>query len=91
VNGDQTVMTEPTVHRSSQPKKRWSDLTSGQQAAIVLGAFAELILTTIALRDLIRRPGVEVRGWKALWAVTFFVQPVGPLMYLRVGRRRSRR
>ena len=40
-----------------------------QQTAIVLGAIAELIMTTIALRDSAHRPATQVRGLEA---------PVGP-------------
>jgi hypothetical protein len=69
-------------------KKRWEDFTPAQKTAIVLGAAAELVVTSIALRDLIRRSRGEVRGPKALWFLGFFVQPVGAPLYLMVGRRR---
>jgi hypothetical protein len=46
------------------------------------------VLTTIALRDLARRPWTEVRGPKALWALGCVVQPIGPIAYLACGRRR---
>jgi hypothetical protein len=69
-------------------KKRWSDLTPGQQRAIVAASAVELVVTTVALLDLARRPASEVRGSKALWALGCVVQPVGPIAYLTVGRRR---
>jgi hypothetical protein len=84
------MSTSETVPRWSRPKKRWSDLTAGQRTAIVLGGLAELIVTTIALRDLVRRPAEDVRGWKPLWLLTFLVQPVGPVTYFLVGRRLQR-
>ena len=71
-------------------KKKWSDLSPRQQQAIVLGAIAEAITTTIALRDLIRRPSREVRGPKIVWFLACFVQPIGPILYLTRGRRRAR-
>jgi hypothetical protein len=71
-----------------RPKKRWSDFTPMQQKAIIGGAIAELVITTLAVRDLRRRPRREVRGWKPAWLVTFVVQPFGPLLYFLVGRRR---
>jgi len=71
-------------------KKRWSEFSPAAKTAIIVGAVAETVVTTIALRDLIRRPTGEVRGWKPLWVLGCFVQPIGPLLYLRVGRRRSR-
>ncbi len=71
-------------------KKRWSEYSPAAKTAIVVGAVAEAVVTTVALRDLVRRPAGEVRGWKPLWVLGFFVQPIGPLLYLRAGRRRAR-
>jgi Phospholipase_D-nuclease N-terminal len=68
-------------------KKRWDDFTPAQKTAIVLGGAMELAVTTIALRDLIRRPSGQVRGPKMLWILTFFVQPIGAPLYLVWGRR----
>lgn len=70
-------------------KLRWDDLSDGQKAAIVVGAAVEVVLTTVALVDLVRRPRAQVRGPKALWALGCVVQPVGPIAYLALGRRRS--
>ena len=72
-------------------KRRWSDLSPRQQQAVVLGAIAELVMTTIALADLARRPANQMRGSKPLWLVSFVVQPFGPILYLLVGRRRTNR
>jgi len=68
-------------------KKKWSDLTANQQRALVALGVVELMFTTIALVDLARRPSPQVRGPKALWLLGLFVQPVGPVAYLTVGRR----
>lgn len=67
--------------------KKWSDLTEGQKRAIIAGVAVELILTSVALVDLARRPRALVRGPKALWALGCAIQPVGPLAYLTLGRR----
>lgn len=69
-------------------KKRWQDLSTGQRAAVVVASVVELSLTTVALVDLARRPADQVRGSKVAWALGCFVQPVGPVAYLRFGRRR---
>jgi len=53
----------------------------------VLGAIAELIMTTLVLRDLARRPAARVRGGKLVWVLACVVQPFGPLLYFAVGRR----
>lgn len=69
-------------------KKKWSEMSPGAKAAIVAGGAVEIVLTTVALRDLAKRPAALVRGPKALWAVGCVIQPVGPVLYLTAGRRR---
>ena len=70
-------------------KKRWSELSPTAQRAIVIGGVLEVIVTSVALRDLARRPAGQVRGPKPLWVLGFVVQPFGPLLYLLGGRRRA--
>ena len=43
-------------------KKQWSDLTQRQRVLIVVGGLIEVVLTSIALRDLRSRSSAEVRG-----------------------------
>ena len=68
-------------------KKRWSELPPRTRAAIVAGGVAEVVVTSIALRDLVRRPAALVRGPKLLWGPLLFVQPIGSPLYLIAGRR----
>ena len=68
-------------------KKRWSDLSPRARAAIVVGGIAEVVVTSVALRDLVRRPAALVRGPKWLWGPALFVQPFGSPLYLAAGRR----
>jgi hypothetical protein len=84
---DESHPTPPEV--GPRRKKQWSDFTPRQQQAIVVGAILELVLTTLALRDLLRRPRQEVRGWKLFWVTMSVVQPFGPILYFLVGRRRG--
>jgi len=49
--------------------------------------YCQVIVTSVALRDLVRRPAALVRGPKLLWAPLLFVQPVGSPLYLIAGRR----
>jgi hypothetical protein len=70
-------------------KKRWSEYSPAARVAIVSLAIVELVLTTVALRDLVRRPAGEVRGPKPLWFLGCFVQPIGSPLYLLVGRRKT--
>jgi hypothetical protein len=87
MNDDELSATETASHRGLRRKTRWSDLSSRQQTVIVVGAIAEVVITTIALRDLARRPASQVRGPKLLWLPAFFVQPFGPILYFVAGRR----
>jgi hypothetical protein len=72
----------------ARDRPRWADLPRVQQGAIVALGAAEVVLTTIAVVDLKRRPRRQVRGPKALWALSLGVQPFGPVAYLLLGRRR---
>jgi hypothetical protein len=69
-------------------KLQWSDLDTKQRIGLIAAIAAELAATATALRDLARRPAGQVRGPKWLWALACFVQPFGPVAYLRFGRRR---
>jgi hypothetical protein len=71
----------------SKDKKTWADLTPAQRKAVVVAGFVELVVTALALRDLHHRSESQVRGPKALWRLSFAVQPFGPLAYFVLGRR----
>jgi hypothetical protein len=73
--------------RATSSRKKWSDLSSAQQTAILVAASIELSLTITSLIDLARRPGNQIRGPKAAWVAGVFVQPVGPIAYLTLGIR----
>lgn len=78
----------PHSNETEQVRDRWEELPRWQQAGVAALAAVELVLTTKAAVDLVRRPRPQVRGPKALWFLTFAVQPFGPIAYLSVGRRR---
>jgi Phospholipase_D-nuclease N-terminal len=67
--------------------KKWSDLGGGQRAAVVALGSLQLVLAATAWLDLARRPADAVNGRKAVWAAIIAVNWVGPLSYLRWGRR----
>ncbi len=67
-------------------KKTWGELSSLQKTLVITVGTAEVIVTTYAAVDLLRRPHGQVRGSKVLWAAALLIQPVGPLSYLAVGR-----
>jgi hypothetical protein len=68
-------------------QKRWSDLSPLQRRGVVAGGALESVLTLAAVRDLARRRPDQVRGPKPVWALSFVVQPFGPLAYFLLGRR----
>jgi hypothetical protein len=68
-------------------KKRWSDLTSGQQVAITVLAVAQIGLLAAALWDLAHRKADEVRGPRAMWAALVFIDVIGPIAYFTIGRK----
>jgi hypothetical protein len=70
-------------------RRRWDELPQWQQAAIIALGAIEIALTARAAADLVRRPRAQVRGPKSLWALSFSVQPFGPIVYLALGRRRG--
>jgi hypothetical protein len=68
-------------------KQNWSEMSPTQRKLVVVGGLAELVITTIAARDLHGRDDSQVRGPRALWFLAFAVQPFGPLGYLVFGRK----
>jgi hypothetical protein len=70
-------------------RKRWDELSSDQQTKIVVGSIIEIVLTTAAFIDVARRPADLVRGPKWAWVAGAFVQPVGPVAYFALGRRKD--
>lgn len=70
-------------------RKRWSDLSGGQKAAIVVAASVQISLAATAWIDLARRPAELVRGPKPVWAAVIAVNFAGPIAYFGWGRRRN--
>ena len=82
-NSDDVSEEEPMARR------RWSDLSSREQAAVLTLACVQLSLAATAWADLARRPAAGVNGSKLRWAFVIAVNFVGPGAYFRWGRRRS--
>jgi hypothetical protein len=69
-------------------KKRWSDLTSGQQRAVLFAGVLQVKLQVLALWDMWHRPPDEINGDRRLWTLATFVNFVGPIAYFVFGRKR---
>ena len=77
------------AERLSTGRRRWSDLSPGQRALALVAGCVQISLATLSWLDLARRPRARVNGPKPLWAGVIAVNFVGPLAYLRWGRRRG--
>lgn len=69
-------------------RKKWSDLTPGQRAGVIVGGAVQLALMVLAQRDLSHRTAGQVRGPKWLWRGAVLVNFVGPIAYFVFGRKR---
>ena len=67
--------------------KKWSDLTRWEHFAIITAGIIQFALAGGAWWDLSRRPAGTVRGSKQTWAFVIAINFVGPLTYLRFGRK----
>ena len=70
-------------------KKRWSDLSAVQKAAIIVGGAIQIGLLFAGLWDLAHRKPEEVRGDRRMWAGLMFIEWLGPLAYFTYGRKNS--
>lgn len=70
-------------------REKWQTMPTWQKAGTVALGVVEIVATTAAVVDLVRRPREQVRGPKALWWPTLSIQPFGPFAYLALGRKRS--
>lgn len=75
------------VEPTKKQKKRWSEYTPAQRAAIAFIGTLQVVLTSFALVDLARRPARRLRGTKLFWLPALFIQPFGPIAYLVLGRK----
>ena len=69
-------------------KKRWSDMSRGQQVATVLASMVQIALLAAALWDIHHRPDEQVKGKKAVWTGVSFINFAGPIAYFLFGRKR---
>ena len=69
-------------------RRRWNDLSSRQQTAVLTLASVQLSLAATAWADLATRPAASVNGSKSRWALLIAINFFGPVAYFRWGRRR---
>lgn len=69
-------------------RRRWSDLSERERKGIGLVGMIQFGLLAFALQDWFRRPDDQIRGPKRRWFPVLFLNIVGPLAYLTIGRQR---
>lgn len=67
-------------------KKYWNDISVVSRWRIVILGIVQLALQFVAIRDLIKRPAINIRGSKGAWAAASFINFLGPVAYLAFGR-----
>ncbi|WP_052273951.1 PLD nuclease N-terminal domain-containing protein [Arthrobacter sp. L77] len=77
-----------THHSKKAARKRWSDLTDGQKARVLVLGALQLSLAAFAWMDLATRPRDTVNGSKGMWALIIAINFVGPVAYFWKGIRR---
>ena len=70
-------------------RKQWGDMTTTQQAGLVLMGVIQVALLAAALIDIRRRSADELNGRKRLWVLAAFVNFIGPLAYFIFGRKHA--
>jgi hypothetical protein len=80
---------DPAESEADDLATSWSNLSQGQRRVIVAVAAVETALKIAMLVDLKRRPAVQVKGSKRVWAASAIVNSAGiiPLSYFVFGRR----
>ena len=71
-----------------QPKK-WSDLSTSQQALIILLGSLQISLFAAAVYDIFKRPADQLNRPKPFWFAVSLVNYIGPIAYFLFGRKRS--
>lgn len=69
-------------------KRGWDNLSEGQKRGVGLLGLVQFGLLLFALLDWFRRPDDQIRGRKKLWFPVLFVNFIGPISYLAIGRQR---
>jgi hypothetical protein len=74
--------------KSRKRNRRWQDLSSRQQTAVLTLASVQMALAAAAWTDLAFRPRAQLRGGKAKWAALIAINFIGPVAYFVRGIRR---
>jgi hypothetical protein len=79
------VSVQTRTMENSRSPRRWNDLSTGQQRAIIAVGAVTTIWQLAMLWDLSHRPAERVRGSKRAWVLASFVRPFGQIAYYAWG------
>ncbi|ASR39453.1 hypothetical protein BAY61_19295 [Prauserella marina] len=68
---------------------RWQQLSGPKKALLVVATAVQFGLAGLAWTDLARRKPAEVKGPKRIWGLVIGINFVGPIAYLRFGRKNA--
>lgn len=68
-------------------RRRWGDLSTREKRGIGFVGLIQVGLLLFALQDWFRRPDGQIRGPKRRWFPVLFLNFIGPIAYLTIGRR----
>lgn len=74
-------------HTFMTQKKSFKDLSQGQRTLIIVLTAIDVVAKALAVRDIRKRSGDQVRGPKALWFALQALNFIGPAAWFTLGRR----
>lgn len=69
-------------------RKSWANLTEQQKRTLSGAMSVQIVLLTLALIDIARRPKSDIKGSKPVWVLVSFVNFAGPVSYFIFGRKK---
>ena len=72
---------------SKSKQLKWTEMSTGRKAVVLVIGTVQLALAAVAWRDLATRPADQVNGPKGMWTVIIAVNWIGPIAYFVKGRR----
>jgi hypothetical protein len=82
------IETTPTPTATKAPK-RWSGFSAKKNSGAFVRGIINLVLVTVAVRDIRRRRDDEIKGKRKFWMFAAFAPPIGPIAYFLFGRKRD--
>ncbi|MEU3269594.1 PLDc N-terminal domain-containing protein [Saccharomonospora sp. NPDC006951] len=82
-DNDATALIDAAAAR----KVRWQQLSGPKRMLLIVATAVQFGLAGLAWADLARRKPAEVKGPKRIWGLVIGINFIGPIAYLRFGRK----